>query len=334
MLAVARGDEEVVIRDGITMRFENMPTVMREEMERFRRESGTFAATLRFTPGPALALTITTVSGSERAEHSMNVRPFPPDDGADAGYVGMDGAVFVQLGFRLHPDRAEMSFTPGLELTPDAATNEAACGFLEAIYGADAVEFSGDLFPGGPKTMSAGAFGDVADHAASISYLREVYAQVVYLQDQTGTDIPVHSPPFTDEELDDLEGSVDILRRRAGSGNLSELSFTMPVAGAAAFAAKLTQQLPVVMAVDREIFGHPVRLGLALSRMPPVRIAQLPALAALDGPKVILKVIPVGDGRMEFQVLGPRDEVPIGAIPLIRPIPGASSGLWTPDPTP
>jgi hypothetical protein len=226
-----------------------------------------------------------------------------------------------------------MSFTPGLDLTTDAAANEAACAFLEAIYAADAVEFSGDLFPGGPKTMPAASFGDVADHVVGISFLREVYAQVIYLEEQAGSAIPVHPPPFSNEELDDLEGSVDMMRSGTGSGTLSELSFTMPAAGAAAFAAKLSQQRPVLMAVDREILGHPVRLGLALSQMPPVRIIELPAIAVLDRPSVVLKVVPVGDGHMEFSMIGPDDEVPADAIPLIRPAAGAASNLWTPDST-
>ena len=213
LLAVARGDVDVAVESGFKWRFATAPKVMRDTFELATEDSRSMRVV--FTPGPAIPLIIAAMrAGEEVSRRELSVYPLPISGAFTHCYVGLDGAFMPFLGFRVTEgdSHIQMALAPMLEFGEKARENAAAARFSLDLVGADDVEMKGALFP--EHLRRAGPVQPLMpeDIIQLTEYWHAMYDSVVFLEDKLGITIPVHPPPFTLDELLNLNQGVEALR--------------------------------------------------------------------------------------------------------------------------
>jgi hypothetical protein len=213
LLAVARGDEEVAVETGFVADLTAAPKVMRDRVEQTTEETRQMRVV--FTPGPPVPLSVAVIEGGvEASRRELSVYPFPPSGAFAHCYVGLDRGFMPFLRFRVvdgNP-RVQVALAPMLELGNSARKNAAATGFNLDLVEADDVRLAGPLFP--EYLTRAGPVQPLMPESIIqlTEYWHAMYESVMFLEDELGITIPVHPPPFTHDELVNLNQAVDTLR--------------------------------------------------------------------------------------------------------------------------
>jgi len=320
LLAVARGDAEVAVESGFEWRFATAPKVMRDTYELTTEASRRMRVV--FTPGPAIPLTIAAMrAGGGVSRRELSVYPFPTSGAFTHCYAGLDGAFLPFLGFRVTEGspHIQMALAPMLEFGENARENAAAARFSLDLVGADDVALSGPLFP--ERLKRAGPVQPLMpeDIIQLAEYWHAMYESVVFLEDELGTTIPVHPPPFTLDELLNLNQAVEALRTGELDMSFREASVHMHPDTVQMNAAWLHGHPPFFFRVVRTVFGQEIELGRAVVNLPDIRLIELPSLLLTPTPSVKLKLIATGNGDMKCQLLGPDEDPPAGALEVPPP---------------
>ncbi|MGO9751433.1 MAG: hypothetical protein ACLP8S_03315 [Solirubrobacteraceae bacterium] len=126
-------------------------------------------------------------------------------------------------------------------------------------------------------------------------------------------ELPVHEPPFTAEEMENLETALAVLHDERIDVTFVEWQAGVPAQHARAEVQRLRNHPLVVFPVARTIFGTDVSLGRALGRMPDVHVVKVQKFTG-PNPTVILRIPAVGEETVSCRLLGPEEPAPPDAI--------------------
>ncbi len=327
LLAVAGGDEQVVIERGMTVVWRDAPKAIRDALNLASEQFEDLHGRLTLTPGPPILVRIV-AHGETNPTLAFDVRPFPATDGFAAAYVGRAGALMPYLAFRLPVGKkVEFAYRPLFEPTGDARTDRDGMEFQLAFFRASTVEFSGPLFGGGTAVIEQPARAYDRQVVEFTEALHWVYDTVVRIEDRVGARIPVHALPYTTQEIEDLIAIWEMLRTGIGTGRVGELSLEVQPQQVDRIGERMTRHPQVVLPAVRDVLGQSVNLGRIILTLPDVRVVPL---ASLVRQSVNLKVLPVRDEDIEFRLLGAHERPPPDAITYNPPPPRTDSGIWLP----
>lgn len=323
MLATARGEPEVAIESGFVVALHHAPRMMRDAFEETPPEDrrGRFV----FKPGPGIPVGISIhLPGGKANSRELTVYPFPPADYAPVGgrldraYVGLDGALLLFFGYRFFDDvgnRGQIFFVPLLELGESARENVEALRTCMDLRVAKDVKFSGTIFPPEAVRPGAGRFHIPDERLKQLGALRAVYEGVVSVEEQLGVDLPVHAPPITAGEAQELGTVLAILEDGNVPIRFQEASGQAQPAFADAEEERLRNHPAFVFTATGTVFGTGIQLGTALGTLPDVRVLQIPKLTIAPNPTVTLKVFARDpDKEVMCRLLEEGEEPPPDAI--------------------
>lgn len=320
LLAVARGDEEVAVETGFIADLTAAPKAMRDSVGHPTATSQ--QGRVVFTPGPPIPLSIAVVKGGvETSRRDLSVRPFPSSGAFTHCFVGLHRGFMPFLGLRaLEGDpHIQLALAPMLDLGQNARENATATRFNLDLLEADDVHLTGPLFP--EHLTRAGPVQPLMPETVIqlTEYWHAMYESVVFLEDRLGTTIPVHPPPFTQEELTCLNDAVETVRSGEFEATFREATVTTHPAAAPLNTAFLHGHPMVTFRVVRSVFDTEVDLGRAVANWPDIRIVEVPTPLITPDPTMRLKLIAVGNGDMHCRLLAPDEGPPAGALAIPSP---------------
>jgi hypothetical protein len=277
-----------------------------------------------FQPGPGIPLGISAhLPSREVTEREVTVYPFPPAyweliGGHHRAYVGLDAALMTFIAFKFadpEGSRGEVRFLTMLQLGASARENVKAVRFCLDLQAAEKVEFSGPLFP--PELIRPGPrrFIIPDEWIGKLNAMQYVYEGVVSLEERLGVPLPVHAPPLTAEEIQELGTCLAILSDRQVPITFEQAQGEAPVDVAGAEMQRLRNHPPFVFPVTGKVFGTEVTIGRAVGTLPDVRVVEIPRLTITPNPTVTLKLFAIDpEAEIVCRLLGDDEDPPPDAI--------------------
>jgi hypothetical protein len=146
-----------------------------------------------------------------------------------------------------------------------------------------------------------------------LGFLAMQYQAVVWLEGRLGVELPVHAPPFSGEEMENLETALAVLHDGRIDVTFVEWQAEVPAQHARAEAQRLRNHPLVVFPVTRMIFSTEVSFGRAVGRLPDVHVIEVPKFTGRN-PIVILRILADREEAVSCRLLGPNEPPPPDAI--------------------
>lgn len=253
----ARG-EEAVITGGAHIRF-STPELMRQLLPDREALAG---GRLRLSAGAAFdaEFEVQTADGVEQRQ--FDVRPVPPRPGAFGALAGLVGSVLFEVNFeRVDERHVAAKFSLSTNFGPDAHDSADAAALLHAWCTQERATFrSPVLFPDG----IGGRSEDIASAGLceEMEWRREFYADVAYLEDRLGIDLPLPQE-MTGDDLDGVGTAANVLRTGEGTATFTEATgFVEDPLEIPRLPEDLRQRGSVRRMVTYTVFGQELPVGL------------------------------------------------------------------------
>ena len=220
------------------------------------------------------------------------------------------------FGFRFLDDvgnRGQIAFLPQLNPGASARENASALQFWRALVDSERVELTGSLFPSEAMQIQPGRLATSEKARLQLGFLAMQYQAVVWLEERLGVERPVHAPPFSAEEMENLETALAVLHDGRIDLTFVEWQAEVPAQHARAEAQRLRNHPLVVFPVTRTIFGTEVSLGRAVGPLPDVHVIKVPKFTG-PNPTVILRILADREEAVSCRLLGPNEPPPPDAI--------------------
>ena len=267
----ARG-EEAVVTEGAQIQF-STPELMRQLLP--DPETLGRGGRLRIPAATAFEASLEVTAGGETHTRNFEVRPVPPRQGASAAALaGYAGSVLVEVNFRDQDEAVSADFALHSRFSPDAHESAEAAALMHAWCTHEHVRFrSKELFPNGIEGKSD--VPEFADAAEEMEWRREFYADVAFLEDRLGVELPLPEET-TSEDLAAVRTAAMVLRSGEGTGTFEEATaFVQNPLEIPGIPDQFAKAGTVRRMVSYPVFGRELQLGLADYEIPPVRVVDI-----------------------------------------------------------
>jgi hypothetical protein len=308
--------QSVDLSDGIWLRIENAPTVVKEAVDSLAEE-GFEHRTSTLSPGRSVDFTLHLGAADDAPQRTFAVRALPPPKGLELsfGCIANGLALFADFA-RKEPPTIGLNVRLSLHLGQDAAANAAAARFMLAFFRTDEVvcDAPGLL----PETGLVIATDDKPPaHAGALDQLEllgVLFDALAVIEQRFGhIDVPEQ---FSRQDFDDAVKTAQVLSTGGGSMSVEELVIELDHQAVDDFVSKAQAGHPGRHPLQMTVFGRRLQLGIAEFNTPPVRLVTKEKGSVPGMTRVRLRTEPK---TIPFRL--------VADAPPARP----SSRLWTPD---